>query len=63
MPRCLLRAFHADMERFAACLGISQDPEPPVTARDVMRMGKVSIRASSASLPPTTTRLPSSGVC
>eukprot|EP00983_Pelagomonas_calceolata_P100906 1158629-Pelagomonas_calceolata.AAC.2 len=49
------------MERFAACLGLSPEPEPSVTSRDVTRMGKFSVRASSASLPPTATKLPSSG--
>ncbi|KAF5826745.1 hypothetical protein DUNSADRAFT_2133 [Dunaliella salina] len=52
----------ASMERFAACMGLSPDPEPPVTSRDVTRMGKVSVRASAASLPPTATKLPSSAL-
>mmetsp|Transcript_14429 Transcript_14429/g.39090 ORF Transcript_14429/g.39090 Transcript_14429/m.39090 type:complete len:380 (+) Transcript_14429:236-1375(+) len=53
----------ASMERFAACLGLSPEPEPSVTSRDVTRMGKFSVRASSASLPPTATKLPSSALC
>lgn len=50
------------MERFAACLGIEPETDPkPLAERDVMRSGKVTLRAYSSALPPSSTNLPTSG--